>query len=200
MAPSLFGGVLVLPGGKPNSTIAARPWHLANSRMTILASSLRRRLGPGVSVNQVRYRLRGWNAPTLDAVTDASAALVRMSEKLDPAQIVVVGHSMGGRVAAHLSATGEAGAVVALAPWWPHNDAELIPVGCRLLVIHGTADTWTNPGSSRAQTDLARGRGVDAQWIGMRGAGHYLLRDWDRWHRLTAEFIGTQLAQSLSDP
>jgi dienelactone hydrolase len=38
-----------------------------------------------------------------------------MRAHFDAAKIVVVGHSMGGRVAAHLSASGDVGAVVALA-------------------------------------------------------------------------------------
>jgi len=59
---------------------------------------------------------------------------------------------MGGRVAAHLSASGDVGAVVALAPWWPRDDADLFPNTCRLLVMHGTADTWTDPHSSYRQT------------------------------------------------
>ena len=119
---------------------------------------------------------------------------------LDAAKIVVVGHSMGGRVAAHLSATGDVGAVVALAPWWPRNDADLIPVTCRLLVVHGTADTRTDPHSSQIQTLRARDRGVDATWIPIEGAGHYLIRQWPRWHELTAQFAASQLSEPLSEP
>jgi len=47
---------------------------------------------------------------------DAEIALDSMRERYGAANIVVVGHSMGGRVAAHLSASGDVGAVVALAP------------------------------------------------------------------------------------
>jgi pimeloyl-ACP methyl ester carboxylesterase len=79
---------------------------------------------------------------------DAEIALDSMRERYGAANIVVVGHSMGGRVAAHLSASGDVGAVVARAPWWLRDDADLIPNTCRLLVMHGTADTWTDPHSS----------------------------------------------------
>ncbi len=139
--------------------------------MMLLARSLRHRLGDGVTVRQVQYRLRGWNGAQFDALRDAEVALDDMREEFDAARIVVVGHSMGGRVAAHLAANGDVGAVVALAPWWPRNDADLVPASCRLLVLHGTADTRTDPGSSRAQTRHARDRGVDAQWVAMAGAG-----------------------------
>ncbi len=197
MDNELRGGVLVLPGGKPESTLASRAWQLANLRMTLLARSLRHRLGDGVTVRQVQYRLRGWNGAQFDALRDARMALEDIREEFDAAKIVVVGHSMGARVAVHLAADGDVGAVVALAPWWPRNDADLVPTSCRLLVLHGTADTRTDPGSSRAQTRHARDRGVDAQWVAMVDADHSMIRDWQRWHRLTAEFAAVQLAERL---
>ncbi|MET0758549.1 MAG: alpha/beta fold hydrolase [Mycobacterium sp.] len=199
MDNALRGGVLILPGGKPQSAVASRPWQLANARMALIARSLRRRLGDGVAVRLVQYRLRGWNGGRFDALRDAELALGDMREEFDSTKIVVVGHSMGGRVAAHLSASGDVGAVVALAPWWPRNDADLVPASCRLLVLHGTADLRTDPGSSRVQTLRARKRGVNAQWVAMEGAGHSMIRDWRRWHRLTAEFAAAQLAETLPE-
>jgi pimeloyl-ACP methyl ester carboxylesterase len=148
----------------------------------------------------VQYRVRGWNSAGLDALRDAATALDSMREHFDAAKIVVVGHSMGGRVAAHLCASGYVGAVVALAPWWPRDDADLIPNTCRLLVMHGTADTWTDPRSSYRQTVHARDRGVDAKWISIEGAGHYLFRQWPRWHGLTAQFAASQLSERLLEP
>ena len=43
------------------------------------------------------------------------------------------------------------------------GDGDLIPPTTRLLVVHGTADTWTDPATSRIQTSRARQRGLDAQ-------------------------------------
>jgi dienelactone hydrolase len=192
------GGVLVLPGGKPESTAKSHPLQLTNQRIEWLARSLRHRLGSGVLVRRVQYRVRGWNSAGLDALRDAATALDSMREHFDAAKIVVVGHSMGGRVAAHLSASGYVGAVVALAPWWPRDDADLIPN--TLLVMHGTADTWTDPRSSYRQTVHARDRGVDAKWISIEGAGHYLFRQWPRWHGLTAQFAASQLSERLLEP
>ena len=183
----------MLPGGKPVSTAPSKAWQLANLRMALLSSALRRRL-PDVTVSRVRYRLRGWNAPQADPVRDAVAALDGLLERFASDRIVVVGHSMGGRVTAHLANRREIGGIVALAPWWPGADADLIPVGTRLLTVHGTADTWTDPVSSRRQCLRAAERGVDADWVGIPDAGHYMLRRWRTWHALTADFAHQQFA------
>jgi pimeloyl-ACP methyl ester carboxylesterase len=187
------GGVLILPGGKPRSAEAARAWQLANQRMIWLGLSLRRRFGSGLTVQRVQYQLRGWNSPALDALRDAENALFRLRRSSGSDNVVLIGHSMGARVAAHLAAGDDIGGIVALAPWWPHNDADLIPTGCRLLTIHGTADSWTDPRSSQAQTQWARERGVDANWVGVPDAGHYLLRSFGLWHQLTADFVAEEL-------
>jgi pimeloyl-ACP methyl ester carboxylesterase len=185
--------VLVLPGGKVRSDRASRWWQLANIRMMFVAGALRRRLGPDIDVRRVQYRRRGWNSPRLDALRDAKAVLDDVRHRFEPKNIVLVGHSMGGRVAAQLSASADIGAVVALAPWWVGGDGDMIPSPTRLLVVHGTADTWTDPGSSRIQTWRARQRGLDAQWAGVEGAGHYMLRRRSEWHRRTTDFVANYL-------
>ncbi len=192
------GCVLVLPGGKVNSDRRARYWQLANLRMVFFARTLRRRLGPDIKVLRVQYRLRGWNSPRLDALRDAQAVLDSARNRFEPARIAVVGHSMGGRVAAQLAARGDVGTVVALAPWWVGNDGDLIPATTGLLVVHGTADTWTDPGASRAQTRRARQRGLDAQWVGLDGADHFMVRKWRDWHRLTTDFVAKRLIAANS--
>src|SRR6476659_4660918 len=154
------GYVLVLPGGKVRSDRSSRSWQLANLRMAVFAAVLRRRLGPNVEVQRVRNRLRGWDSPRLDALRAAEAILESARDRFEPEQIAVVGHSMGGRVAAHLAARGDVGSVVALAPWWAGSDGDLIPTSTRLLVVHGTADTWTDPRASRTQVDREQQRGV----------------------------------------
>jgi pimeloyl-ACP methyl ester carboxylesterase len=184
---------LVLPGGKVRSEKASRWWQLANLRMVLVARALRSRLGPNVEVRRVQYRLRGWNSPRRDAVRDAKEVLDQIRTWCDPQHIVLVGHSMGARVAAHLSAQGDIGAVVALAPWWHGETGDLIPVGTRLLVVHGTADTRTDPCSSRTQTLRARQRGLDAQWLGIEGVGHHMVRRWREWHCRITDFVADYL-------
>jgi pimeloyl-ACP methyl ester carboxylesterase len=188
-----LGCVLVLPGGRVRSQQPSRRWQLANVRMVFVARALRRRLGPEVDVRQVQYRLRGWNSPRLDPLRDAERVLEDMRRRCQPGNIAVVGHSMGGRVAAHLAAGGGVGSVVALAPWWEHGDGDLIPAHTRLLAVHGTADSITDPNKSRAQVARACQRGLDAHWVGIEGVGHHMVRRWHEWHRLTADFVAGQL-------
>ncbi len=185
--------VLVLPGGKVRSQRASRWWQPANLRMVLVALALRRRLGSGVEVRRLQYRRRGWNGRSRDALRDAAGVLDDARRRFEPKSIVLVGHSMGGRVAAHLCADAGIGAVVALAPWWPKGDGDLIPTATRLLVVHGTADTWTDPHSSRTQTWRARERGVDATWVGVDGAGHYMLRGYRNWQRRITDFVADYL-------
>lgn len=187
------GCVLVLPGGQVYSEQPNHRRQLANVRMDFVTGALRARLGPEVEVRQVQYRLRGWNGARADPVRDARAVLDRAGNRFEPKQIVVVGHSMGGRVAAHLAAGGRVGAVVALAPWWANGDGALIPADTKLLVVHGTADLTTDPIESRIQTAQARERGVDAHWVGIDGVGHHMVRRWRRWHRLTTDFVADYL-------
>jgi pimeloyl-ACP methyl ester carboxylesterase len=189
--------VLVLPGGKVRSDEASRWWQLANIRMMFVARALRRRLGPDVEVRRVQYQRRGWNSPSLDALADATQLLDAVRQRFEPKNIVLVGHSMGGRVAAHLAASGDVGAVVALAPWWVDGDADLIPASTRLLVVHGTADTWTDPSGSRTQTQRARRRGLDAEWVGIDGAGHYMVRRRSEWGSRTKDFVADYLQRLL---
>jgi dienelactone hydrolase len=186
--------VLVLPGGRVRSDEASRWWQLANVRMMLVAAALRLRLGRGVEVRRVQYRLRGWNSPRYDAVVDAGAALDVACSRFEPKSIVLVGHSMGGRVAARLAAGGRVGAVVALAPYWPRDDGDQIPASTRLLVVHGTTDTRTDPEASRIQTLRAQQRGVDAQWVGIDGVGHYMVRRYFEWHRRTVDFVADYLS------
>ncbi|MDG3010644.1 lysophospholipase [Rhodococcus sp. D2-41] len=185
--PHPRGVVLVLPGGKVFSTKKSRPWQLANLRMADFARRIARD-DRSVAVYRVRYRRRGWNAPPREALRDAQWALDRIRTLHPAAPLVLVGHSMGGRVAAHLATGDGVVAVAALAPWWPDNDSAGIPEHCRLLVIHGDNDTWTDPAASRRQVARCRSRGMDATWASVRG-GHFMATDAAVWHDGTCAFI-----------
>jgi hypothetical protein len=61
--------------------------------------------------------------------------------------------------------------------------------------VHGTADITTDPAISQAGIRRARQRGLDAEWVGIEGVGHHMVRRWHEWHRLTADFVAGQLAR-----
>lgn len=96
---------------------------------------------------------------------------------------------MGGRVATHLAGRAEVAGVVALAPWWPASDADLISPDTGLVALHGATDTWTDPQASRRQCARAEVRGVDARWVGLPKSGHFMVRQATDWHRITAEAV-----------
>ena len=187
--------VLVLPGGKVTDRRRMRWWQAADLRMRAFTWVLRRRC-PGASVHQVRYRLRGWNGAERSPVDDVR----RVLDDLRPsgAPVLLIGHSMGGRVAAAVADDPRVRCVLALAPWWPDGEGAGIPAGTRLVVAHGTADRWTDPLASWMQTELAVLRGVDAQWIGIAGAGHTMLRDPGRWHRIAVDVVRDQSHRPVS--
>ncbi|MDI9917945.1 alpha/beta hydrolase [Rhodococcus sp. IEGM 1379] len=178
--------VMVLPGGKVSSHRRSRCWHLSNVRMRPFTAALRRR---GFEAVQVRYRRRGWNGAERSPVADARRVLDRITASDPGAAVVLLGHSMGGRVAAALSGDPAIVGVVALAPWWPAGTSLDLPEGARLLVIHGSADRWTDPVDSQSMVDRAQRAGTDAEWIGVEGAGHFMLRRPAHWHRLASDAV-----------
>ena len=168
----------------------------------LVAAALRRRLGRGVEVRRVQYRLRGWNSPRFDAVRRRQTSVLdAVRHRFEPKSIVLVGHSMGGRVAARLAAGGQASARWSrLRRGGRATTVISFPSSTRLLVVHGTADTRTDPESSRVQTLRARQRGLDAQWVGLEGAGHSMLRPYFEWHRRTTDFVADHIRTLIEVP
>lgn len=178
--------VLVLPGGKVSSHRPARAWHLSNLRMRPFTAQLRR---SGVKAVQARYRVRGWNGAERSPVADARAALDAITKRNSQAQVILLGHSMGGRVVADLCGDPAVVGVVALAPWWPDGTSVNLRSDIPLVVLHGTADSWTDPAASRRKVDGLQKSGKCAEWIGIDGAGHFMFRRVATWHRLVAEAV-----------
>ena len=208
--PSLV--VMVLGGGKDVSRARSRPWHLAGLRMWPFTWMLRRAgRSRGIAVHQLQYRYRGWNAPERTAVEDARWALNRIHADHPDVHVVVVGHSMGGRTAAALiddpgiagvepaGTTQQIVGVVALAPWWPEGtEADAFGAHHSLLVVHGTADKWTDPKTSRQATDRAASRGTAARYLSVPG-GHFMLRNPRLWSRATQDFVLGIAADAQAD-
>ncbi len=189
--------VLVLPGGRAESTDISRPWHLSVVRLRPFAREISRvEASRGVTVASLRYRVRGWNGSQESPVADARWALDQLREQLGPAPVILVGHSMGGRTALRLADHPAVVGIVALAPWLPPGEPR-VPLGARpLLVVHGTADRWTDPSASREYVAAAAADGTPAQWIPMPGHGHFMLRNRSRWRGLVTEFVSELVGQA----
>ncbi|HZE66197.1 MAG TPA: alpha/beta fold hydrolase [Sporichthyaceae bacterium] len=184
------GVVLVLHGGKAESRAPARPWHLSAVRMRFFARAVHRaERRHGIAVWSLRYRWRGWNGAEASPVADARWALDRIRAEHGAVPVVLIGHSMGGRTALRVVDDAGVCAVLGLAPWLPDGEPRL-PLGPRpLLVMHGTADRWTDPVASRAYVVAAAAEGTPARWVPIPDVGHFLLRERRLWRRLALDFV-----------
>jgi alpha-beta hydrolase superfamily lysophospholipase len=179
--------VLLLPGGRATSVAPARRG-LAHLRMVPFARAISwSTRGDEVAVWTLRYRVRGWNGDAQDPVRDARWALEEAHRTHPGAPVVLVGHSMGGRVALRLAGEPGVVGVCALAPWIEAGEPAPRP-GATIVIAHGDADRVTDPRSSAAYA--AR---IGASFVPVPGETHTLLRRPVFWTRLVTAFVTTAL-------
>ena len=180
--------VLVLHGGKEHSYEHSDPMHFSSRRMQPFARALHRQgAAHGVAVWSVRYRVRGWNPPEASPVADARWALDEVRRRHGDVPVVLLGHSMGGRVACHVLGDPSVVAMAALAPWLP--DEPVADARDRdLLVAHAVVDSWTSPRQSRDWADRAREVARSVSYVRVRRTGHFLLRRHRLWTQLAVGF------------
>jgi predicted esterase len=187
---------LVLHGGKEHSHAPVTPRNLSPLRMVPFAKDLHRKGSEhGLAVWQLLYAVRGWNGELCSPVADARAALEEVRAQHGDVPVVLVGHSMGGRTAAHVLDDPSVRAMIALAPWLTDDPVD----GARskdILVAHGTRDRITSPRKAFAWGDRARAEGATVTSASLTGCGHYLLRRASLWTELTTGFA----LQSLGMP
>lgn len=177
--------VLVFYGGKAQSRVPSRPWHLGAVRVVPIAQAIARRgARQGIATWLLRYRMRGWNGDEASPMADARWALEEIEQLHGTVPVVLVGHSMGGRVALCVAGHPQVIGVVALAPWVTDADPIEQLDGRRVLVVHGTADRWTSPADSLRFCERLLARGVDVHRYELPHLGHFMLRRFRVWHRL----------------
>ena len=182
------GVVLILHGGAETSRMPVAWWRLPVVRMLPFATTIAGRAGDDLAVLRLKNRVRGWNGNRQDPVQDARWALDRIRRSLPGIPVVLVGHSMGGRVALHLSTEPDVAGVAALAPW-VESDARRPRPGTPVLLMHGTRDRITDP----RRTDILARRfsenGVDVRHVRVEGGDHSMLRDAALWHDTVSDFV-----------
>jgi dienelactone hydrolase len=156
--------------------------------MAPFASCVERRAGDRLAVLRLKYRVRGWNGTRQDPVQDARWALDRIRHVLPGVPVVLVGHSMGGRVALRLAAEPDVAGVAALAPWVESDSVQARP-GTPVLLVHGSRDRITDPRRTAVLASRLYDRGVDVRSETIEGDSHAMMRDAGAWHRLVRDFV-----------
>lgn len=186
--------VLVLPGGTDRSYQRFSPWQASALRMYPFTWSIASRFGGRVRVRQARYRVYGWNGGQASPMPYARQALDDLERSHPGVPVILVGHSMGGRVGAQLADDPRVVGLLALAPWWQYADWRFIRDGVRVVAIHGTADERTYPRRTEKGVAQLVARGVDATFIPVPDGDHAMLDHIGFWQRSAIEFVGETLA------
>ena len=187
--------VLVLHGGSPDSVTPTQWRNLAIVRLWPVARVIARAV-PRVAVHRLRFSVRGWNGDGASAIADARWALEQLRTLHPGLPIVVVGHSMGGRVAAQVGGDPDVAGLVLLAPWVPSGDPADQLGGVPVVIVQGGRDrsiplATTEPWIAHAENAPATISRTVLPW----GEHTMLLRFWV-WHRLAAAGVRTVLSQA----
>lgn len=184
--------VLVLHGGSADSTAPVSRWSLAALRLLPVARAVARAM-PGAAVYRLRNSVRGWNGDGAAVLADARWALEQIAGRVPDRPALVVGHSLGGRVAVRLAArSGSQGAVVGavgLAPWLEPDDPVSALRDVPVAVVQGTRDRMIPTPSTEPWLTRAAAAGATIRRGVVDGGEHTMLRHYRRWHRLTAQSV-----------
>jgi len=180
---------LVMHGGAEHGLGGVSPLKLAYLRMVPIARALHRTgRAHGIEVRLLRNRRYGWNAPHEHPIADARWALERIRADHPGLPVVLVGHSMGGRVALRVADDPAVRGVCALAPWTPAGEPVDAVAERDVLIVHGVRDRMTSPRESHAFAERARAVAARVARFEIGGEGHAMLRRASVWTRLTCAF------------
>ncbi|SDO45599.1 Alpha/beta hydrolase family protein [Nakamurella panacisegetis] len=190
--------VLVVHGGGTDSVIATSWLNLAVLRLWPFARSIARR-DASAAVYRLRFAVRGWNRTGEAALRDAHWALATLRERHPGRPIVLVGHSMGGRVALLTGGDADVAGVVLLEPWAPSDEPADQLAGVPTVIIRGGHDRVIPPATTNPWIARARHTGARVDETLLPWAGHAMLRRFWVWHRLAADGVESILAATQAE-
>ena len=174
--------ILMFHGGKDRSSelVGGRSasWQRSLAMQRSIAPAARR---DDVGVWLLRYRERGWNGGR-DRIADARWALEQVRDHHDDLPVVLLGHSMGARVAVHVADHPLVRGVVGLAPWFPGGENVRALADRHLVAAHGRRDRITSFKATAAYVERARAVTRTAQMQDMGPVGHYMLKGAAAWN------------------
>ena len=193
-------GVLVLHGGSADSTAPVGRWSLAALRLVTVARAVARGV-PGAAVYRMRNSVRGWNGDGAAVLGDARWALEQIAERVPDRPVLLVGHSLGGRIAVHLAAeSGRTGGpvvgAVGLAPWLKPEDPVTGLRHLPIAVVQGTRDRMIPTPTTEPWLTRATAAGATIRRAVVADGEHTMLRHYRTWHRLAIESVGWALDTS----
>jgi len=154
----------------------------------------------GLEVWSVRYRVRGWNGELASPLADVSSVLEQVRDRHGHVPVVLVGHSMGGRVAMRLAGDESVVAAVGLAPWLPDGEPVEQLAGRRVLLVHGDRDGVTSPRATKRFAQRASAVAAQLELVIVRGERHAMLLRPRTWHRLATAFSLDALGLARRSP
>ncbi|MET3804546.1 putative esterase [Nakamurella sp. UYEF19] len=190
--------VLVLHGGSADSFAPTQWRNLAVVRLWPVARVIARKREKS-AVYRLRFAIKGWNGDGSSALRDTRWALAQLRERHPGVPITVVGHSLGGRVAAHVGGDPGVAGIVMLAGWTPSNDPAAQLAGVPVVTIQGGRDRVIPEPTTRPWMARATHAGAHVQRTLLPWAGHTMLRRFWVWHRLSAEGVATILGSAAFD-
>jgi len=103
--------------------------------------------------------------------------------------VILLGHSMGGRVAVSVADDPAACDLVLLAPWLPAGEPVAPVHGRRVLILHGDRDRTTTLAASEAWAARAQATASAVEVQRIHGGDHAMLKHARLWQRLTIQAV-----------
>ncbi|MCE9621607.1 MAG: alpha/beta fold hydrolase [Actinomycetia bacterium] len=181
--------VILIHGGREVGTRPVRRFDLPLVRIELFRLAIRGKLRRrGIAVRRLRFSQQGWNHDGASAIADLRALVEELAVG-SGANVVLVGHSMGGRTAIRLIDHPTVAGVVGLAPWLPLGEPMGDVAGRWLLIAHGDSDRTTYPQASFDFVQRALSAGACARHVVVPGEGHALMNHPRWWNRYIIDSV-----------